>query len=110
MGLDVNVTYKNHETGDTLIDMEKSYCGRGMMAPVREWVGDDRYGKDILLVPDSEDYNCLVTKVATELVKRRADYTIEDIITSELGELADDIVAVPLLAKLGIDVYVEADW
>lgn len=112
MGLDVRVTYKNRKTGETLPDMEKNYYGRRMMRPVRAWVNDNRYGADILLAPNSEDYKGLVAEVTNELVERekRGEDDFENLLTYGLGDFAIAIAAVPVLAALGIDVYVEADW
>lgn len=111
MGLDVRVTYKNRKTGETLPDMEKNYCGRWMMEPVRAWVSDELYGKDILLDPNSDDYKGLVAEVTNELVERAKEVDdLEDLLNYGLGDFATAIAAVPMLAALGIDVYVEADW
>lgn len=111
MGLDVRLTYKSHKNEEVLQDMEKNYCGRGMMEPVRAWVGEERYGQDILLDPNSEDYKRLIAEVTAELIAREETYvSFEDLLTYGLGDFATAIAAVPMLAALGIDVYVEADW
>lgn len=111
MGLDIRVSYKKMSNGDELENMTQYFCGRSMFECVRQWVGDKRYGEDILLRPLSDDYIALECAIIRDVQKRRETDGEEDFdYEAPLVQLARLVGEAAMLAKCGINMYLECDW
>ena len=109
MGLDIRVTYKKMSNGEEL-DC-KYFNGRFMFNCVRNWVGNDRYGRNILLMPHSDDYMSLETALINEVAARRKESGEKDFdYEMPLMQLIKLVAEAPLLAEVGVSMYLECDW